>query len=160
MLYTNTEDADKHQEAEGYLLQSLAIRRDLVKDNPQVHLPELAKKYPHVYQPQVATSQMTLGGLYCMTRQYEQAEEYYKLALKNFEQAVEENSSTFMQPLAQTLAALGLLYTETNRPAQAKKYYEKALMLFSALEEKQPGLFLSDIEDLKAELEGVGSKWQ
>jgi hypothetical protein len=57
-----------------------------------------------------------------------------------------------MQPLAQTLAALGLLYTETNRPAQAKKYYEKARMLFSALEEKQPGLFLSDIEDLKAEL--------
>ena len=116
----------KFSEAEETLTESLEIYRNLLKENPQVFTPPVAKTLHN------------LGNLYRVTQRFLKAEKAYKTALELYRDIPKEHIHIYNPDIAGTLNNLGNLYWDTKKSDEAEKYYLKALKIRKELAKKNP----------------------
>lgn len=135
--------------AKKYYSRSLAIYRDLVKDNPKA------------YEPDLASILNNLAVLYKNTQQLSESETLYLEALESYKRLAKdipkykpiyrpidktkEKSKSYEPDVARTLNNLALLYSNTQRLAESETMYLEALKIRRQLAEKDPDIYEPDL---------------
>ena len=110
LVYGDINDTEK---AEKYLLQSLDIKK------------EMARKNPDAYNPAYALSLNNTAIMYCKNDNYELGEKMFLEALKIYEELVKRNPDAYETALSRTYGNLGILYKETKKYQESKTMYKR-----------------------------------
>ncbi len=113
--------SNRHKEAEGILLQTLELRRQLAKANPDTH------------EPSIAIICNNLGLIYADLNCHEEAENYYLESLKIRRPLAKKNPKKYEPSLANSCIDLANLYKKQNRYEDAQSFYSEALEIYRSL---------------------------
>ena len=123
ILYSDTQ---RMRDAEMAYDEALAIRRQLAKENPETHLPD------------VALTLNNLAILYRATQRMRDAEIAYDEALSIRRQLAAGNPEAYLPDVATTLNNLALLYSDTGRVDEALRLCREAESILRPLWDDNP----------------------
>jgi len=121
------------EDAEKYYKEALKIYRELAKENPRTHLPD------------VATTLNNLAVLHSIKNEFPRALEEYDEALKIRRELAKENPRTYLPDLASTLNSMAVLHSNKNEFPQALEEYDEALKIRRELAKENPRTHLPDV---------------
>ena len=107
----------------------------------------LVKTNPELYEPQLAKVYINLGLVYYCTKQFNESEQMHKAALEIRKRLAEANPQTHEPDLAVSYKHLGLLYFETQRYDESEQMHKAALQIRKRLAESNPQIYESDLAD-------------
>ncbi len=129
-LYYNLHDYNK---AEEYYLKALNCLTDLMSQNPDATLPD------------IALAQDNLGLVYSDLHDYGKSEKYYLKALENRTQLFSQDPDTYRADLATTQHNLGSMYDDIHDYSKSKELYFKALENRILLFTQKPDDYCADL---------------
>ena len=107
----------------------------------------LVKTNPELYEPQLAKVYINLGLVYYCTKRFNESEQMYKAALQIRKRLADANSQAHEPDLAVSYKHLGLLYLETQRYDESEQMHKAALQIRKRLAESNPQTYESDLAD-------------
>ena len=106
---------------------------------------DLAKKYPEVYRPYVATTLNNLGILHRNNNDYKEALDCYTEALKTYRDLAKKKPEAYRPDVSMTLNNLGILHANTNANKEALDCFTEALEIYRDLAVKNPDVYRPDV---------------
>ena len=107
----------------------------------------LVKTNPELYEPQLAKVYINLGVVYYCTKRFNESEEMHKAALEIRKRLADANPQAHEPDLAVCYKHLGLLYFETQRYAESEQMHKAALQIRKRLADANPQTYESDLAD-------------
>ena len=107
----------------------------------------LVKTNPELYEPQLAKVYINLGVVYYCTKRFNESEQMHKAALQIRKRLADANPQAHEPDLAVCYKHLGLLYFETQRYAESEQMHKAALQLRKRLADANPQTYESDLAD-------------
>ncbi len=107
----------------------------------------LVKTNPELYEPQLAKVYINLGLVYYCTKRFNESEKMHKAALQIRKRLADANSQAHEPDLAVSYKHLGLLYLETQRYDESEQMHKAALQIRKRLAESNPQTYESDLAD-------------
>ena len=126
---------NQYAEAETYYKLCKDKIAPLVKTNPELYEPKLAKVY------------INLGVVYYCTKRFNESEQMHKAALEIRKRLADANPQAHEPDLAVCYKHLGLLYFETQRYAESEQMHKAALQIRKRLADANPQTYESDLAD-------------
>ena len=126
---------NQYAEAETYYKLCKDKIAPLVKNNPELYEPQLAKVY------------INLGVVYYCTKRFNESEQMHKAALEIRKRLADANPQVHEPDLAVSYKHLGLLYFETQRYDESEQMHKAALQIRKRLAESNPQAYESDLAD-------------
>ena len=126
---------NQYAEAETYYKLCKDKIAPLVKTNPELYDPQLAKVY------------INLGLVYYCTKRFNESEQMHKAALEIRKRLADANPQAHEPDLAVSYKHLGLLYFETQRYDESEQMHKAALQIRKRLAESNPQTYESDLAD-------------
>ena len=126
---------NQYAEAETYYKLCKDKTAPLVKTNPELYEPQLAKVY------------INLGVVYYCTKRFNESEQMHKAALQIRKRLADANPQAHEPDLAVCYKHLGLLYFETQRYAESEQMHKAALQIRKRLADANPQTYESDLAD-------------
>ena len=126
---------NQYAEAETYYKLCKDKIAPLVKTNPELYEPKLAKVY------------INLGVVYYCTKRFNESEQMHKAALEIRKRLADANPQAHEPNLAVSYKHLGLLYFETQRYDESEQMHKAALQIRKRLAESNPQTYESDLAD-------------
>ena len=107
----------------------------------------LVKTNPELYEPQLAKVYINLGVVYYCTKRFNESEQMHKAALQIRKRLADANPQAHEPDLAVCYKHLGLLYFETQRYAESEQMHKAALQIRKRLADANPQTYESDLAD-------------
>ena len=107
----------------------------------------LVKTNPELYEPQLAKVYINLGVVYYCTKRFNESEQMHKAALEIRKRLADANPQAHEPDLAVCYKHLGLLYFETQRYAESEQMHKAALQIRKRLADANPQTYESDLAD-------------
>ena len=107
----------------------------------------LVKTNPELYEPQLAKVYINLGVVYYCTKRFNESEQMHKAALEIRKRLADANPQAHEPDLAVSYKHLGLLYFETQRYDESEQMHKAALEIRKRLAESNPQTYESDLAD-------------
>ena len=107
----------------------------------------LVKTNPELYEPQLAKVYINLGVVYYCTKRFNESEEMHKAALEIRKRLADANPQAHEPDLAVCYKHLGLLYFETQRYDESEQMHKAALQIRKRLADANPQTYESDLAD-------------
>ena len=107
----------------------------------------LVKTNPELYEPQLAKVYINLGLVYYCTKRFNESEQMHKAALEIRKRLADANPQAHEPDLAVCYKHLGLLYFETQRYAESEQMHKAALQIRKRLADANPQTYESDLAD-------------
>ena len=107
----------------------------------------LVKTNPELYEPQLAKVYINLGVVYYCTKRFNESEQMHKAALQIRKRLADANPQVHEPDLAVCYKHLGLLYFETQRYAESEQMHKAALQIRKRLADANPQTYESDLAD-------------
>ena len=107
----------------------------------------LVKTNPELYEPQLAKVYINLGVVYYCTKRFNESEQMHKAALQIRKRLADANPQAHEPDLAVCYKHLGLLYFETQRYDESEQMHKAALQIRKRLAEANPQTYESDLAD-------------
>ena len=107
----------------------------------------LVKTNPELYEPQLAKVYINLGVVYYCTKRFNESEQMHKAALQIRKRLADANPQAHEPDLAVCYKHLGLLYFETQRYAESEQMHKVALQIRKRLADANPQTYESDLAD-------------
>ena len=126
---------NQYAEAETYYKLCKDKIAPLVKTNPELYEPKLAKVY------------INLGLVYYCTKRFNESEQMHKAALEIRKRLAVANPQAHEPDLAVSYKHLGLLYFETQRYDESEQMHKAALQIRKRLADANPQTYESDLAD-------------
>ena len=120
----------------------------------------LVKTNPELYEPQLAKVYINLGVVYYCTKRFNESEQMHKAALEIRKRLADANPQAHEPDLAVCYKHLGLLYFETQRFTESEKMYKDALELLKRLADANPQAYEPDLAATYNNLANLYSKTQ
>ena len=107
----------------------------------------LVKTNPELYEPQLAKVYINLGVVYYCTKRFNESEQMHKAALEIRKRLADANPQAHEPDLAVCYKHLGLLYFETQRYDESEQMHKAALQIRKRLADANPQTYESDLAD-------------
>ena len=107
----------------------------------------LVKTNPELYEPQLAKVYINLGVVYYCTKRFNESEQMHKAALQIRKRLADANPQAHEPDLAVCYKHLGLLYFETQRYDESEQMHKAALQIRKRLADANPQTYESDLAD-------------
>ena len=107
----------------------------------------LVKTNPELYEPQLAKVYINLGVVYYCTKRFNESEQMHKAALEIRKRLADANPQAHEPDLAVCYKHLGLLYFKTQRYAESEQMHKAALQIRKRLADANPQTYESDLAD-------------
>ena len=107
----------------------------------------LVKTNPELYEPQLAKVYINLGLVYYCTKRFNESEQMHKATLELRKRLADANPQAHEPDLAVCYKHLGLLYFETQRYAESEQMHKAALQIRKRLADANPQTYESDLAD-------------
>ena len=107
----------------------------------------LVKTNPELYEPQLAKVYINLGVVYYCTKRFNESEQMHKAALEIRKRLADANPQAHEPDLAVCYKHLGLLYFETQRYDENEQMHKAALQIRKRLADANPQTYESDLAD-------------
>ena len=107
----------------------------------------LVKTNPELYEPQLAKVYINLGLVYYCTKRFNESEQMHKAALEIRKRLADANPQAHEPDLAVSYKHLGLLYLETQRYDESEQMHKAALEIRKRLAVSNPQAYESDLAD-------------
>ena len=107
----------------------------------------LVKTNPELYEPQLAKVYINLGVVYYCTKRFNESEQMHKEALEIRKRLADANPQAHEPNLAVCYKHLGLLYFETQRYAESEQMHKAALQIRKRLADANPQTYEYDLAD-------------
>ena len=107
----------------------------------------LVKTNPELYEPQLAKVYINLGVVYYCTKRFNESEQMHKEALEIRKRLADANPQAHEPDLAVCYKHLGLLYFETQRYAESEQMHKAALQIRKRLADANPQTYEYDLAD-------------
>ena len=107
----------------------------------------LVKTNPELYEPQLAKVYINLGVAYYCTKRFNESEQMHKEALEIRKRLADANPQAHEPDLAVCYKHLGLLYFETQRYAESEQMHKAALQIRKRLADANPQTYEYDLAD-------------
>ena len=142
------QDQKQFKQSERYYARALETYRQLAKDNPQAHEPNLAKTLNNMVT------------VYKRTQRFDEAETVCKEALEIRTRLAKDNAQTYERDVATTLNNLASVYYAVQRFNEAEEMYKRALEIRRQLakdnsqtEEQNLAITLSNLATLYKDIQ-------
>ena len=112
---------------------ALSLRRQLVEDNPEEYLPDLAATLNN------------MGVLHYDMGHPDEALKHYEEALGIRRELSDTHPDAYLPDVAMTLNNMGVLRYSMGNPDEALKHYEEALGIYRKLSDTHPDVYLPDV---------------
>ena len=120
----------------------------------------LVKTNPELYEPQLAKVYINLGVVYYCTKRFNESEQMHKAALQIRKRLADANPQAHEPDLAVCYKHLGLLYFETQRYAESEQMHKAALQIRKRLADANPQAYEPDLAATYNNLANLYSKTQ
>ena len=107
----------------------------------------LVKTNPELYEPQLAKVYINLGVVYYCTKRFNESEQMHKAALEIRKRLADANPQAHEPDLAVCYKHLVLLYFETQRYDESEQMHKAALQIRKRLADANPQTYESDLAD-------------
>ena len=107
----------------------------------------LVKTNPELYEPQLAKVYINLGLVYYCTKRFNESEQMHKAALEIRKHLADANPQAHEPDQAVSYKHLGLLYFETQRYDESEQMHKAALQIRKRLADANPQTYESDLAD-------------
>ena len=131
--YCFLHDNNQFTKCEAYIEESVSIRADLCREDPETYEPDLAGSYNN------------LANLYSDTQRFQESEAMHKLALAIRERLAKANPHAYEPALAGSYYNLGNLYKKTQRFQESEAMYNSALAIYERLAKANPQAYGPDL---------------
>ena len=124
--YCFLHENNQYTKCEAYIEESVSIRADLCREDPETYEPDLAASYNN------------LANLYSDTQRFQESEAMYKLALAIRQRLAKANPLAYEPDLAQSYNNLAVFYKDTQRFQESEEMYKSALAIYERLAKVNP----------------------
>ena len=131
--YCFLHENNQYTKCEAYIEESVSIRADLCREDPETYEPDLAASYNN------------LANLYSDTQRFQESEAMYKLALAIRQRLAKANPLAYEPDLAQSYNNLAILYSDTQRFQESEAMYKLALAIRERLAKANPQAYEPDL---------------
>ena len=131
--YCFLSDNNQFTKCEAYIEESVSIRADLCREDPETYEPDLAASYNN------------LAILYSDTQRLQESEAMYKSALAIYERLAKANPQAYEPDLARSYNNLAALYKDTQRFQESEEMYKLALAIRERLAKANPQAYEPDL---------------
>ena len=131
--YCFLHENNQYTKCEAYIEESVSIRADLCREDPETYEPDLAASYNN------------LANLYSDTQRFQESEAMYKLALAIRQRLAKANPLAYEPDLAQSYNNLAILYRATRRFQESEAMHKSALVIRERLAKANPQAYEPDL---------------
>ena len=131
--YCFLHENNQYTKCEAYIEESVSIRADLCREDPETYEPDLAASYNN------------LANLYSDTQRFQESEAMYKLALAIRQRLAKANPLAYEPDLAQSYNNLAVFYKDTQRFQESEEMYKSALAIRERLAKEKPQAYEPDL---------------
>lgn len=124
--YCFLHENNQYTKCEAYIEESVSIRADLCREDPETYEPDLAASYNN------------LANLYSDTQRFQESEAMYKSALAIRERLAKANPQASESVLADSYNNLAVLYKDTQRFQESEEMQKLALAIYERLAKANP----------------------